>query len=126
MLIRPCQPVKQRRLSAVLIARKSKGQNFAFRKNCALWCGMVFSHLSKPRMFYFAEIQHTAACLFFITCRLNLNLFGIVKSQSKFVSPNPVLNGIPHGRCFYICNGFARNQSHIEEVLPQRAASSHG
>ena len=55
----------------------------------------------------------------------DLDIFCVCQPDSQLVAVDPKLNGISHRGVFYHRHLGSLNQSHIQEMLAQRAASAH-
>ncbi len=125
VLIRARQLIKQSRFSAVLVSSQCKGQQLALRQRMLFRLVVVLSALSETGMrdrfcvrlfFFFYGIPHFC----------NFNPSGICKAERQFIAVNPHFHGISHRCVFYHRHLCARNDSHIEEVLPQCPLSAYG
>ena len=124
MLIRSRQLVEQRSLAAVLVSCQCKGQQLSFRQWMLLCLIVVLSALSKAGMrncfrirllFFFYSVPHL----------INGNPSGIGEAECQFIAVNPHFHRVSHRCILYHRHFRPRNDSHIEEVLPQRALSSY-
>ena len=135
MLICPGQLVKKRRLAAVLVSDKGKGQELPVRERISASLGMILALFSKagvldlPGCTFLLPVLRCSGtpCLpsCFILNQCSLDLPGILQPQSQLISMDAQFHRIPHGSQFHQGHLRPGDHSHVQEMLAQRALSSN-
>ena len=125
MLSGACQLVKQGRLSGVLISHQGKCQERSRRQRISRSLWMIFPFLTESGML---SLLLFGMLFPFCGSRLSvfhLNFCGIIDTQSQLVAMDLELHRIAQRRIFYYRDLCAGNDSHIQEMLAQRAFSAY-
>ena len=128
MLVGAGQLVEQRRLAAVLVARKGKGQRLAFRDRLA---GFVVMVAGRVVQFAAAGVRHRRMALFFRFCAVArvdipyIDLPGIVQAQRQLIAAQFQFDRVAHRRDLAQRDLGARGQPHIQQMAAQRAAPAY-
>ena len=123
MLVGTGELIEQRSLSAVLIARKGKGERFGIRQRMLRLSFMGLAVFAETRMFD-VFIDAAGSLPDRRVRRFDLDLLRVRQAQRQLIAVQAQFHGIAHGRQFYHFQDGARGHAHIEEVLAQRALSS--
>ena len=115
--------IEKRRLAAVLVANQSESQYGAVGERIAAALRVETSSFPQPEMLAHRRLR----------CRLLPDGFGngfhfyfcgIVQAERQLISVKTDLDRIAHRRIFYDFDVGTRDNPHIQEVLPQRAAAA--
>ena len=123
VLVGTGQLVEQGGLAAVLVAYQGKGQRRAVRQGIAAALGMETAFLTQSGVFL-GPGQRLFSFGGFRICRGDPDLFRFCQAESQFISVDPQLHGIAHGRQLDHGHFRAGDHAHIQEMLPQGAFSA--
>ena len=127
MLLRACQLIKQRRLSAVLIPHQGEGKSLSLRQGIFILPAVKPSALSVAWMMLFRPLlsMKRLFCLLRRMSLADLNIFCVCQPDCQLVAVDPKFYRISHGSILYHCYLCPLNQSHIQEMLAQGTASAY-
>ena len=125
MLICTGQLIKQRSFATVLISYQRISQFLPLRQWIFILFGMIFPFLTQPRMHRIYDSLTALMAIAALINGLNLNLRRFCKPERQLVAMHLQLHRVTHRRKLHNRNLCSGNHSHIQKMLPQRAASAY-
>ena len=128
MLVGACELVEEGGLAAVLVPRQGKGQLGIVRQGILRGFHMVLAALAQARVLDPLPLRLGIRRRRFwriVPDIFNRDLLGIGHPQGQLIAVDHEFHGIPQGGVFYQQYIRARNDAHVQEVLPQRALAAH-
>ena len=125
MLVGAGELIEQGGLAAVLVAGQRKGQCLVFRQGVLPFFDVIPAALAKARVLHHFILDRC------VHRRDGLgggdaDLRGILQPQGQLVAVDAQLHGVPHGGQLDQGDLCARDQAHIQKMLPQRTGAAHG
>ena len=125
MLVGAGELIEQGGLAAVLVAGQRKGQCPVFRQGVLPFFDVIPAALAKAWMLHHFILDRC------VHRRDGLgggdaDLRGILQPQGQLVAVDAQLHGVPHGGQLDQGDLCARDQAHIQKMLPQRTGAAHG
>ena len=116
--------IEQGGLAAVLVAGQRKGQCLVFRQGVLPFFDVIPTALAKAWMLHHFILDRC------VHRRDGLgggdaDLRGILQPQGQLVAVDAQLHGVPHGGQLDQGDLCARDQAHIQKMLPQCARTAH-
>ena len=125
VLVRSCELIEERRLTAVLIADQGECQRCAGRQGIAAALGVEFAFFTETWVLYSFFLLGGRLRLSAGNKRLNIDFIRVVQPKRQLVTMNPKLYRIPHRCEFDHCHFCPGDYAHIQKMLAQRARAAY-